>query len=45
MDKLTMSNVGKVRVGKRIGFSLCAAPLHTEGIEKFPDSRNLSTNF
>ena len=28
MDKLAMSNVGEVRVGKRIGFSLCAAPLH-----------------
>ena len=27
-DKLTMSNVSEVRVGKRIGFSLCAAPLH-----------------
>ena len=28
MDKLAMSNVGEVEVGKRIGFSLCAAPLH-----------------
>ena len=28
MDKLATSNVGEVRVGKRIGFSLCAVPLH-----------------
>ena len=28
MNELTMSNIGEVRVGKRIGFSLCAVPLH-----------------
>ena len=28
MSELTTSNVGEVGVGKRIGFSLCAVPLH-----------------
>ena len=28
MSKLATSNVGEVGVRKRIGFSLCAAPLH-----------------
>ena len=28
MGKLATSNVSEVGVGKRIGFSLCAVPLH-----------------
>ena len=40
MDKLATSNVGEVRVGKRIGFSLCAVCAYTNIVSSISEGQS-----